>query len=127
VDALASKVIGQTRVLLDNKCRYKECNLGNLVTDAMVDAVRETFFIAVGLIIKFASLVLQQFTSFQYVDSAKSKAHWTYAAVACANAGGIRTSIEESMITYGDLMMVHPFENTWDTIELTGESIRKVS
>ncbi|KAH0953052.1 hypothetical protein HN011_001822 [Eciton burchellii] len=99
VDALASKVIGKTRVPLENKCRYKECNLGNLVTDAMVDA---------------------------YVDSAESKAHWTYAAIACANAGGIRTSIEESVITYGDLMMVHPFENTWDTIELAGESIKKI-
>jgi len=43
VDALASRVIGETRVPLENKCRYKECNLGNLVTDAMVDAVRETF------------------------------------------------------------------------------------
>jgi 5'-nucleotidase len=43
VDALASKVIGKTRVPLENKCRYKECNLGNLVTDAMVDAVRGMF------------------------------------------------------------------------------------
>jgi len=47
--------------------------------------------------------------------------------VACTNPGGIRSSLEESDITYGDLMMVLPFENTWDTIELTGESIRKVS
>ena len=43
------------------------------------------------------------------------------------NPGGIRSSLEESDIIYGDLMMVLPFENTWDTIELTGESIRKVS
>jgi len=47
--------------------------------------------------------------------------------VACLNSGGIRTSLEESEITYGDLMMVQPFENTWDTVELTGESIREVS
>ncbi|XP_077260308.1 apyrase isoform X2 [Temnothorax americanus] len=99
VDGTALKKIGKTRVLLDRNCRYKECNMGNLITDAMVDAV---------------------------VDDAKNKTHWTYAAVACSNSGGIRTSIEESEITYGDLIMVHPFENTWDTVELTGESIKKM-
>ncbi|XP_025073201.1 apyrase-like isoform X2 [Pogonomyrmex barbatus] len=99
VDATALKKIGSTRVLLERNCRYEECNMGNLITDAMVDA---------------------------FVDNAENKTHWTYAAVACSNAGGIRTSIEESEITYGDLMMVQPFENTWDTIELTGKSIEKV-
>lgn len=64
----------------------------------------------------------------QYVDDAENKSHWTYAAVACTNPGGIRNDIEEETeITYGDLMMVHPFENTWDTLELTGGSIKKVS
>lgn len=99
VDATALKKIGSTRVLLERSCRYKECNMGNLVTDAMVNAV---------------------------VDDAENKTYWTYAAVACSNSGGIRTSIEESEITYGDLMMVQPFENTWDTLELTGESIKKI-
>ncbi|KMQ96283.1 5 -nucleotidase [Lasius niger] len=99
VDAEASRKIGKTKVLLDSNCS-KECNMGNLISDAMVNA---------------------------FVDKAENKTHWTYAAVACLNSGGIRTSIEESEITYGDLMMVQPFENTWDTLELTGESIKKVS
>ncbi|XP_011876676.1 PREDICTED: apyrase-like [Vollenhovia emeryi] len=99
VDATALKKVGSTRVLLERNCRYKECNMGNLITDAMVDAV---------------------------VDNAENKTHWTYAAVACTNPGGIRTSLEESEITYGDLIMVHPFENTWDTVELTGESIKNI-
>ncbi|KYM99521.1 5'-nucleotidase [Cyphomyrmex costatus] len=60
------------------------------------------------------------------VDDAENKTHWTYAAVACMNPGGIRSSLEESNITYGDLIVVLPFENTWDTIELTGDSIRKI-
>lgn len=30
-------VIGSTRVLLDHNCRQSECNLGNFITDAMVD------------------------------------------------------------------------------------------
>jgi len=44
VDATALKKIGSTRVLLQHNCRYKECNMGNLITDAMVDAVRKTLF-----------------------------------------------------------------------------------
>jgi len=43
VDELALKQIGSTRVLLDSHCRYQECNMGNLITDAMVDAVRKIF------------------------------------------------------------------------------------
>ncbi|KAG5347126.1 APY Apyrase, partial [Acromyrmex charruanus] len=99
VDETALKKVGTTRILLLHNCYNQECNMGNLITDAMVNAV---------------------------VDGAENKTHWTYAAVACMNPGGIRSSLEESDITYGDLMMVLPFENTWDTIELTGESIRKI-
>ncbi|KAG5332724.1 APY Apyrase, partial [Acromyrmex heyeri] len=99
VDETALKKVGTTRILLLHNCYNQECNMGNLITDAMVNAI---------------------------VDGAKNKTHWTYAAVACMNPGGIRSSLEESDITYGDLMMVLPFENTWDTIELTGESIRKI-
>ncbi|XP_011253188.1 apyrase isoform X2 [Camponotus floridanus] len=99
VDAVALEKIGSTRVFLSHQCYSEECNMGNFVTDAMVNA---------------------------FVDSAENKNHWTYAAVACQNAGGLRTSIEESEITYGDLLMVQPFENTWDTLELTGESIKKI-
>ncbi|KAG5325749.1 APY Apyrase, partial [Pseudoatta argentina] len=96
VDETALKKVGTTRILRLHNCYNQECNMGNLITDAMVNAV---------------------------VDGAENKTHWTYAAVACMNPGGIRSSLEESDITYGDLMMVLPFENTWDTIELTGESI----
>jgi len=41
VDETALKKIGRTRVLLEHDCRNKECNLGNLITDAMVNAVRK--------------------------------------------------------------------------------------
>lgn len=99
VDGVALEKIGSARVFLSNKCYSEECSMGNFITDAMVNA---------------------------FVDNAENKSHWTYAAVACQNPGGIRTSIEDSEITYGDLMTVQPFENTWDTVELTGESIKKI-
>lgn len=52
VDATASKKIGSTRVLLEHNCRYKECSMGNLITDAMVNAVRKTFFAIFYIFIK---------------------------------------------------------------------------
>lgn len=39
VDKMSLRKIGNTRVLLDKNCYYEECNIGNLLTDAMVDAV----------------------------------------------------------------------------------------
>ncbi|XP_066597557.1 apyrase-like isoform X2 [Prorops nasuta] len=101
VDQMAKKVLGQTRVHLDNSCRVAECNLGNLITDAMVDS---------------------------YVEQAENETFWTYAAVSCQNVGGIRTDIakESPNITYGDLMTAFPFENTWDTVEVQGSTIREL-
>ncbi|XP_025156635.1 apyrase isoform X1 [Harpegnathos saltator] len=99
VDAEASRKVGSTRVELNNQCYREECNLGNFIADAMVDA---------------------------YVEAIDDERYWTYAAVSCSNAGGIRSGIEPSDITFGDLMTVYPFENTWDTLELTGETIKKI-
>jgi hypothetical protein len=40
IDAVGTKVIGQTLVKLDQTtCRYSECLLGNFVADAMVYGV----------------------------------------------------------------------------------------
>lgn len=43
IDDLERKVIGQTRVLIDGdskNCRRQECNMGNLICDAILDYVR---------------------------------------------------------------------------------------
>jgi len=48
IDELEKKVVGKTRVLLDGNsksCRRRECNMGNLICDSMLDYVR--FFIKV--------------------------------------------------------------------------------
>ncbi|CAK9801435.1 unnamed protein product [Anthophora plagiata] len=101
VDEKAQSKIARSAVYLDNECTKKECNLGNLITDAMVDS---------------------------YVDKAENKTFWTYAAVACMNTGGIRAPIDSmgEDITFGDLMMVQPFENTWDTLEINGSCILQI-
>lgn len=62
------------------------------------------------------------------MEQAENTTFWTYAAVACTNTGGIRSPIDSmgKAITFGALMMVQPFENTWDTIELKGSCIMEV-
>jgi len=43
IDELQQQVIGKTRVLLDGdskSCRRQECNMGNLICDALLDYVR---------------------------------------------------------------------------------------
>ncbi|XP_078036030.1 apyrase [Augochlora pura] len=96
VDEAAKRKIAQSKVYLDSRCRQQECNLGNLITDAMVDG---------------------------YAGKAENETDWTHAAVACMNPGGIRAPIESTDITFSDLIMAQPFENTWDTIELKGSCI----
>lgn len=44
VDEQANVKIAKSRVYLDNECWRKECNFGNLITDAMVDSVRDVHF-----------------------------------------------------------------------------------
>ena len=63
----------------------------------------------------------------QYRAKAESPNHWTYAAISCMNAGGVRNSIPEGTITYGDVATVQPFENTWDVVDILGSDLYNVS
>ena len=40
IDNITKQEIGKTKVLLDGWCRFYECNMGNLITDAFIDYVR---------------------------------------------------------------------------------------
>lgn len=63
IDDMEQKVIGKTRVLIDGdskNCRRQECNMGNLICDAMLDYVR--FFIIlidVFLVVDVARIFLE--------------------------------------------------------------------
>ncbi|XP_055640516.1 protein 5NUC-like isoform X2 [Toxorhynchites rutilus septentrionalis] len=99
-----NEVIGQTRVLLDaTRCRFEECNIGNMITDSMV--------------MTYAS------TREQHNE------HWADAAIAFIQGGGIRASIEvgvDGNITKKDLKTVLPFGNAMILAEVTGETIRQM-
>ncbi|MBB1073588.1 bifunctional UDP-sugar hydrolase/5'-nucleotidase [Rhodoferax sp. 4810] len=47
----------------------------------------------------------------------------TRADLAIVNAGGIRDAIDAGVITYKDIMKVHPFGNTVCTVDLTGQEL----
>lgn len=102
VDNISSTVVGKSRVLLDGDsktCRRAECNLGNLITDAIIDYNAQEYTL---------------------------KGAWTDAAIAVQNSGSIRASITRElndMITMGDVLGVLPFGNVIIKVSMTGEQI----
>ncbi|CAG9773881.1 unnamed protein product [Ceutorhynchus assimilis] len=101
IDNLNKEVIGYSRVYLDGEssnCRFKECNLGNLVTDALV--------------------------SYAITESTQS---WTNVPIGLYNGGGLRNSINPvgdlGKITRGDLMAVLPFGNQVFILTLKGSDL----
>ncbi|XP_012277874.1 protein 5NUC-like isoform X1 [Orussus abietinus] len=102
IDEVSHQVVGTTRVLLDGDsktCRRKECNLGNLLTDAFID-----------------------YNSRQFAGDEG----WTDAAIAVQHSGGIRTSItrhNNDQITTADVLAVLPFSNGLVRVSMTGDNI----
>lgn len=100
VDALAQQVIGFSKVLLDGEresCRLKECNLGNMITDAIIDHH-------------------QNFTH--------PEDQWAPSAIALWNGGGIRSSINKGVVDRGEAMTVMPFGNEIDLVTVSGSNLR---
>lgn len=89
MDALATQIVGKCKVLLHGdqlKCRFEECNFGNLITDAFV----------------------------AYHASIYGGSYWTDAPIAIMNGGGIRNSIEmktSNQISRAELLGALPFRN----------------
>lgn len=97
IQNVSNEVIGNTSIVLDNSaCEKSECNLGNLITDAMV---------------------------YKYATHYKGE-HWTDAPIATIQAGGVRASISHlerpMMITKGDLLTVMPFKGYLAAVSMNG-------
>lgn len=94
---ITEHVLGNTSVVLDGTtCLLKECNLGNLITDAMV---------------------------FRYAVEYTGE-HWTDAPIAIIQGGGIRASLVYAKmpanITEGDLLTIMPFDGRAVTVTMNG-------
>ncbi|XP_002741916.1 snake venom 5'-nucleotidase-like [Saccoglossus kowalevskii] len=102
---MQNDIIGSTRVYLDGErqhCRTQECNLGNLIADAMVHQ------------------------NMKHPDETK----WADVTIALMNSGAIRSSINVDetgfhSITVGDVLNVLPYRDTFDLLEIKGKSLRE--
>lgn len=100
VEELERTIYGKTNVLLEGGgiCRNRECNLGNLISDAMV---------------------------FTRVSENEGN-HWTDAPIGLIQGGGIRASIEKEAdrnINGATLMTVLPFENDVMMTRISGKKL----
>lgn len=100
---ISEVVLGITSIKIDGMtCRLKECNMGNLITDAMVH---------------------------KYASEYKGQG-WTDAPIAIIQGGGIRSSIAHinlpANITKGDILTVLPFDGPMTKITVNGTSIFKM-
>lgn len=93
------EIIGNTAVVLDGLgCQHMECNMGNMITDAMIYC-----------------------NAIEY----RGKDHWTDAPIAVIQGGGIRSSIAHAKmptaITKGDIIGVLPFEGNLVIVSMKGK------
>ncbi|KAJ8023877.1 5'-nucleotidase [Holothuria leucospilota] len=98
VRASSSTVVGETYVQLDGErdsCRVQECNLGNLIADAMLDSHL----------------------------TAQGEEGWSDVSIAILNSGAIRSSIGQGTIRTGDVTTALPFMDTFDMVELNGRHL----
>ncbi|KAI1895797.1 hypothetical protein AGOR_G00110470 [Albula goreensis] len=100
----SSQYVGQTLVYLNGtfeECRLRECNLGNMICDAMVHH------------------------NLKYPDEVQ----WNHVSSCLMNSGGIRSSIDEQSrngsITMEDILSVLPFGGTFDLVQLKGSTLRE--
>ncbi|KAL4233121.1 5'-nucleotidase [Mactra antiquata] len=101
VDALNNEELGTSKVFLEGHrdvCRLEECNLGNVVTDAIVD----------------------YHVKFEHPEN-----QWAPAAIAIWNGGGIRSSIDKGSVSMGNVLNVLPFRNEIDIVTVKGSNLRE--
>uniref|UniRef100_A0A3Q1ILY3 5'-nucleotidase n=1 Tax=Anabas testudineus TaxID=64144 RepID=A0A3Q1ILY3_ANATE len=100
----SAQYVGQTLVYLNGtleECRFRECNLGNLICDAMIHH------------------------NIEYPDELQ----WNHVGICMLNSGGIRTAIDErsnnGSITMEEILNVLPFGGTFDLVQIKGSTVKK--
>ncbi|XP_072221221.1 snake venom 5'-nucleotidase-like [Leuresthes tenuis] len=100
----SSQYVGQTLVYLNGtfeECRFRECNLGNLICDAMI------------------------YHNVKY----SAELQWNHVGICMLNSGAIRTAIDEhyknGSITMEEILTVLPFGGTFDLVKIKGSTVKK--
>ncbi|XP_006870708.1 PREDICTED: 5'-nucleotidase [Chrysochloris asiatica] len=103
LDNYSAQELGKTIVYLDGStqsCRFKECNMGNLICDAMIN------------------------NNLRHPDEMT----WNHVSMCIVNGGSIRSPIDEQnngTITWENLAAVLPFGGTFDLVQLKGSTLKK--
>ncbi|XP_028995453.1 snake venom 5'-nucleotidase-like [Betta splendens] len=100
----STQYVGQTLVYLNGtfqECRFRECNLGNLICDAML------------------------YNNIRSPDELQ----WNHVALCLMNSGGIRSPIDEryknGSISMEEILTVLPFGGTFDLVQMKGSTVKK--
>ncbi|XP_049916995.1 snake venom 5'-nucleotidase-like [Epinephelus moara] len=100
----SSEYVGQTLVYLNGtfeECRFRECNLGNLICDAVI------------------------YHNIKY----SSELQWNHVGICMLNSGTIRSAISEryrnGTITMEEILTVLPFGETYDLVQIKGSTVKK--
>ncbi|XP_054856548.1 5'-nucleotidase [Eublepharis macularius] len=100
----SSQEIGKTIVYLNGTseaCRIQECNMGNLICDAVV------------------------YNNLRHPDDNQ----WNHVSMCIINGGGIRAPIDErnnnGTITLEELLAVMPFGGTFDLLQIKGSTLKE--
>ncbi|XP_056152197.1 snake venom 5'-nucleotidase-like [Lampris incognitus] len=100
----SAQYVGQTLVFLNGtfeECRFGECNLGNLICDAMIH------------------------NNIKHSDELQ----WNHVSLSILNSGNIRAPIDETYkngsITMEEILSVLPFGGTFDLVQLKGSTLKK--
>nr|QHO60721.1 salivary 5'-nucleotidase [Sergentomyia schwetzi] len=108
IDKYGKRVVGVSRVFLNGDyrtCRFQECNMGNLLTDAFL----------------YGHVASNQDTNISKV--------WTDASIVLYQAGGIRAAIDVNItggsITRHELDNVLPFSGDLSVSPVPGSTLRK--
>ncbi len=91
IEELKNKEVSETTKPIDGSrenCRARECEMGNLVSDAILDRVKGQ-----GV------------------------------TIVVSNGGGLRASIDQGVVTMGEVLTVLPFQNTLATFEISGKDL----
>lgn len=99
----SAQELGKTLVYLNGstlECRYRECNMGNMICDAMIE------------------------NNLRHPD----ELIWNHVSLCIINGGGIRAAIDErtsnGSITLEDVLSVLPFGGTFDLLEIKGSTLK---
>ncbi|XP_061599665.1 snake venom 5'-nucleotidase-like [Cololabis saira] len=100
----SSQYVGQTSVYLNGtfeECRFRECNLGNLICDAMI----------------------------RHNIKQSSQRQWNHVGACMLNSGAIRMPISEryrnGSITMEEILNTLPYGGTIDLVQLKGSTVKK--